>query len=75
MMTKALALAILLSMSAPVASQAPGDRQTPNTLRLTPGATPPVATLADMTWLVGRWKGTGLGGVSEGIWADPIGGS
>jgi hypothetical protein len=74
-MMKALAIAILLGVSAAVVSaQVPEDRQTPNTLRLTPGAQQPAATLADMAWLVGRWKGTGLGGVSEEIWADPVGG-
>jgi len=74
-MMKALVIAILIGMSASVVSaQVREDRQTPNTLRLTPGARQPAATLADMAWLVGRWKGTGLGGVSEEIWADPVGG-
>jgi hypothetical protein len=74
-MTKALAMAILLGMLASVPSaQVPEDRRAPNTLRLTPGTARPAATLADMAWLVGRWKGTGPGGVSEEIWADPIGG-
>ena len=27
-----------------------------------------------MKWLIGHWKGTGLGGVSEEIWAEPAGG-
>jgi hypothetical protein len=35
----------------------------------------PAATLADMRWLVGHWKGTGLGGVSEEMWSEPAGGA
>ena len=46
---------------------------TPNTLSAS-GA-PPKATLQDMRWLVGRWTGTGLGGVSEEIWAEAAGGA
>jgi hypothetical protein len=74
-MRKALAVAFLLGVSASVASaQAADDRETAHTLRLAPGAKGAAATLADMAWLVGHWRGTGLGGVSEEIWADPVGG-
>jgi hypothetical protein len=41
---------------------------------LDPGSKSPAAALTDMAWLVGHWKGTGLGGFSEEIWADPVGG-
>lgn len=34
----------------------------------------PGATLADLDWLVGHWKGEGLGGVSEEIIAPAAGG-
>jgi hypothetical protein len=47
---------------------------TTNTLRSAPGATRPAAGVADVQWLIGHWKGTGLGGVSEEIWAEPVGG-
>lgn len=50
------------------------EREPGNTLRATTGATPPPATLESMQWLVGHWKGTGLGGVSEEMWAEPAGG-
>ena len=46
---------------------------TPNTLSA--GGAAPNATLKDAQWLVGRWTGTGLGGVSEEIWADAAGGA
>jgi len=74
-MRKFLVAAVLLGMSASMASaQASQDHETTHTLRLAPGAKGAPATLGDMTWLVGHWKGTGLGGVSEEIWADPVGG-
>jgi Domain of unknown function (DUF6265) len=50
------------------------EYQTANTLRAGADVAGPPATLADMKWLVGHWKGTGLGGVSEEIWAEPAGG-
>jgi hypothetical protein len=50
------------------------DRETANTLRAPADYAGPAATLDDMKWLVGHWKGTGLGGVSEEIWAEPAGG-
>jgi hypothetical protein len=56
------------------ASAAAQEQQTANTFRAaTDGAGPP-ATLTDMKWLIGHWKGTGLGGVSEEMWSAPEGG-
>lgn len=67
-----LALALfLLTLACPVAAQ---ERQTANTLKAPADFAGPAATLADMKWLVGHWKGTGLGGVSEEIWTEPAGG-
>ena len=48
--------------------------QTPNTVTA-PEGPGPQATLNDMRWLVGHWKGTGLGGVSEEMWSEPAGGA
>ncbi len=74
-MIRSVAIAVLTVLSATAAAaQVVEDHETAHTLRSTPGAARPAATLADMTWLVGRWKGTGLDGVSEEIWADPVGG-
>ena len=50
------------------------EHQTANTLRAAADVAGPPATLADVKWLIGQWKGTGLGGVSEEIWAEPAGG-
>jgi hypothetical protein len=55
-------------------SAAAQEHQTPNTLKASGDSSGPAATLADLTWLVGHWKGTGLGGVSEEIWSQPAGG-
>ena len=50
------------------------NAQTPNTVTA-PEGPGPQATLDDMRWLVGHWKGTGLGGVSEEMWSEPAGGA
>jgi hypothetical protein len=48
---------------------------TTNTLRAAEDVPSPPATLESVLWLLGHWKGPGLGGVSEEIWAEPAGGS
>jgi hypothetical protein len=67
-----VALGVILGTS--VSAQAIGERETANTLRAPAGSVGPPATLEAMKWLVGHWKGTGLGGVSEEIWSEPAGG-
>jgi hypothetical protein len=66
-------IAALVFLSAGVLAVTAQTGQTPNTLSAS-GA-PPKATLKEMQWLVGRWTGTGLGGVSEEIWAEAAGGA
>lgn len=51
------------------------DRLTENTFKLRPGQQSPPATIADMAWLAGHWKGEAFGGVSEEIWSPPANGS
>jgi hypothetical protein len=60
-----------LVLASPVFSQ---QTQTANTLKAPADLAGPPATLADMKWLIGHWKGTGLGGVSEEMWSEPAGG-
>jgi len=50
-------------------------QQTPNTLTLSASAPRPRATIADLTLLVGHWKGGFLGSTAEEIWLPPAGGS
>jgi len=51
------------------------EKITERTLKLSPGAKSPPATLADMAWLAGRWLGPALGGEAEEIWSPPKAGS
>jgi len=46
------------------------EKETANTLKLT-GTSRPKATINDIAWLVGHWKGTALGGVTEELWSPP----
>lgn len=61
-----LALVVLLALS-PCYSQ--------NTLALEAGATSPKATLSDVSWIAGHWKGEAFGGIVEEIWSPPLGDS
>ncbi|WP_430908302.1 DUF6265 family protein [Maribacter sp. 2-571] len=46
-----------------------------NTLSLAEGETAPSASLSQMAWMEGHWKGTAFGGITEEIWGPPLGGS
>ncbi len=39
------------------------------------GAQSPAATLNDVRWIEGHWKGEAFGGITEEIWTAPLGGS
>lgn len=47
------------------------EKETANTLKLS-GTVHPKATIKDIAWLAGHWKGTALGGVTEEIWSPPM---
>jgi hypothetical protein len=47
------------------------EPHTKNTLKLTAGQKGGAAKIADMAWLAGTWRGTGLGGESEEVWSEP----
>jgi hypothetical protein len=68
-----LTVAAMVFVLVPLPRVAAQTGQTPNTLAVS--GPPPKATLEDVRWLVGRWTGTGLGGVSEEIWAEAAGGA
>ena len=36
---------------------------------------PPKATLEDVSWVTGHWKGEAFGGITEEIWSPPLGDS
>ena len=46
-----------------------------NTLELSPDETSPAATLDEVSWIHGYWKGEAMGGQTEEIWSRPMGGS
>lgn len=51
------------------------EKQTTNTLKLTENTTRSKASIEDIKWLAGHWKGDALGGVSEEVWTPPMAGS
>ncbi len=46
-----------------------------NTKSFTEGGKSPAATLEDVSWIAGHWKGEAFGGVAEEIWSPPLGDS
>ena len=46
-----------------------------NTLELRPDESSPTATLDQVSWIEGYWKGEAMGGQTEEIWSRPMGGS
>ena len=48
---------------------------TANILELDSLATSPKATLNDVAWISGTWKGEAFGGITEEIWSKPLGDS
>ncbi|TLP76982.1 DUF6265 family protein [Maribacter sp. ACAM166] len=49
--------------------------QAQNTISFEEGMTSPEATLTNIAWLTGHWKGEAFGGVTEEIWSPPAGGT
>jgi hypothetical protein len=46
-----------------------------NTLSFTENMTSPKASLEDVSWIQGHWKGEAFGGITEEIWSPPLGDS
>ena len=46
-----------------------------NTLQLSENQTSPKASLDDVSWIQGHWKGEAFGGITEEIWSPPLGDS
>jgi len=67
-MNRFLSFVLLVITSCVVYGQ---GKETANTLKLT-GTSRPKATIEDIAWLAGHWKGTALGGVTEEIWSPPM---
>lgn len=50
------------------------EQVTEHTLALSEDESPPSATIEDMAWLAGHWRGSALGGTVEEIWSPAKGG-
>ena len=48
-------------------------QETTHTMELQEGESSPQATLSDVDWIQGHWKGEALGGQVEEIWSPPLG--
>ena len=46
-----------------------------NTLKFDETKGSPTATLHDIAWVAGHWRGEAFGGITEELWSPPIGGS
>lgn len=46
-----------------------------NTLSYDEAQSSPTATIQDVSWIAGHWKGEALGGITEEMWSPPLGGS
>ncbi|WP_108424012.1 DUF6265 family protein [Flagellimonas amoyensis] len=45
------------------------------TMQLPKGQASPAASLHEVNWIAGHWKGEAFGGTAEEIWSPPLGGS
>lgn len=80
-MTRTAALAILSVWTGLTAGLASAASPSPPAPASAPASEPasdraaPLASLADLAWLAGRWLGEGLGGVAEEVWLPESGGA
>lgn len=56
-------------------SAAAHEPLTENTLTIGAGEGLAPASIAEMSWLAGHWRGEGFGGIAEEIWSPPEGGA
>jgi hypothetical protein len=68
----AVALALLL---VPVGGLRAQHSYTEHTLTRSEGALPPTASVEDVAWIAGHWRGEALGGIAEEVWSPPLGGT
>ncbi len=52
-----------------------GQDQFPNTLFYNEAIGSPTASLNDISWIEGHWRGEAFGGITEEIWGPPLGNS
>ncbi|MCI0453043.1 MAG: DUF6265 family protein [Candidatus Latescibacteria bacterium] len=72
-MTRVLCVALVaMSFAPPAFAQ---TQATENTFRLEKMENMPKAKLADVAWIAGWWKGTGIDAVAEEVWSEAAGGA
>lgn len=65
---------IAVLCAAMIAAPVQADEASIEIKTLAEGASSPPASIDDVAWLVGHWKGAGLGGQSEEFFAPPLDG-
>ena len=65
-----LVVPVGLVLGTPVAAGAPHQE----TRTAVPGAPAPAASVADLAWLAGTWRGEGISGPAEEVYSAPMGG-
>lgn len=63
---------LALMLVTPLSAQ---ERYTEHTLQRPEGTERPSATIEQMAWLAGHWRGSGLGGECEEMWTPPVNGT
>ena len=63
----------LLFAAALILLSLPSDAQ--NTMSLAENQASPDASIEDVAWIAGHWRGEAFGGIAEEIWSPPMGGS
>lgn len=71
MKSKTIFFLLLLS----VFSNSHAQDATSNVLKFTENMVSPKASLQDLSWISGYWRGEAFGGITEEIWSDPLGNS
>ena len=69
------ALVILIALAIITSATAAQEPVPANTLTLGTGMSSPNATVGDVAWIAGHWRGDAFGGTAEEIWGGPVGGS
>lgn len=66
---------LILILSILFLSHCKAQENVSNTLSISEEMTSPKASLDDVSWIEGHWKGEAFGGIAEEIWSPPLGDS